>query len=547
MVHTDRADAADGTRFDEDLPRIRPALTAAAFLVLAVFYAVTAPANRTEADDALWYAADVERLEWPGLFQPLHLLYLPLGRAAWQAAKGFGGPERAYPLLALLGAICMAAAMVVAWDLLVRRLNVRPLQAACATGLLAFSYGVWRYAAEAEVYAPAFLGSAVLAHLALAAHPGAWNRVGLVVSGAATPFLYSLAVGAAAVAVPVARLSRHGWRETAAYVVPTGVLGVGLATLGYVAAGRPGSSLIEFYRGGEGGLWLGSVADLGRHLLAASQVLVSGNFVLVYETVREALPGWLPGRMLQDELYAGIHAPPLIGWLAPLTLLALFSCVIWFVLAVRRPERSAARRAARRMGAAWLAAHVLLGVAFSRAGQPEVWLLAVFPAWLLAVSLLVPDGDAVAPTGALCAALMVHNAIGGLAVYQSVDGDRHRAKATWLVETSVAEDVILTAESAGFARYLSYWAPSNVVNLQFLPLDTLGMVYDSAVSSGARVFATGEVFDPPEHYRALRPILADSLQALMARSRNDFVLRRTDEFGGVFEHVAGMGGGEAER
>ena len=69
MARSGRADATDGIRIEENLPRIRPALAAAAFLVLAVFYAVIAPANRTEATDGLWYAADVERLEWPGLYE----------------------------------------------------------------------------------------------------------------------------------------------------------------------------------------------------------------------------------------------------------------------------------------------------------------------------------------------------------------------------------------------------------------------------------------------------------------------------------------------
>lgn len=509
--------------------------------VLSLFYFFTAPANHSEADDAFWYALDVETGAWADLFHPFHLSYLPLGRVVWSTVRFLGGPDRAYPALMALGAVATAGALLVAWDLLVRRLGIGRVRAGLATAVLGLTYGVWRYATEAEIYALALLVNVGLVHLALAGRPNRLGRIGVVVLGALAPFVHILAAVVSAIAVPVAIFSRRGWRATGRYMILTAALGLTFAFAGWRMAGSPDGDLLAFYRGGQEATMVRDIGDVARHGVAASQVLVSANFVLTYPSARRVLEGLFPGHMLQDEAFAGAHAPAAVGWVAPLTLLAVVASAGWLVSARGRATGGDARRAARRLAATWLLLHAIVGVLFSWAGQPESWMLAILPAWLLAVTLLVSNDTPLMPLAGVVIALLLHNGIGGLAVYANEDGDRHRAKAAWLVANGESSDAVLTAESAGFARYLAYWSRARVFDLQFKSSNEVREALQSAGSVPGRLFATGEIFDPPDFYRHLRPSQADSLQAATMSFRDDFAIVARDSFGHVFVRRRGHG------
>jgi hypothetical protein len=238
--------------------------------------------------------------------------------------------------------------------------------------------------------------------------------------------------------------------------------------------------------------------------------------------------------MLADEIYAGAHAPAAIGWVAPVTLSLLLLASVWFVLSSKRQRESGARSAALTLGATWLLLHLLIGILFSPPGQPEVWMLALLPGWLLVVCLLVPVKGTFRPLVAVVIALFAHNLIGGLWVYCNPEGDRGRAKGGWLVENSRPEDAILTADSPVFARYLRYWAPAQVFDLQHLR-NELRESWPRVQAAQGTVFATDDVFRPPAYYRVLRPVESDSLIAFGSEIQGNFSRVIVDEFGGVWE------------
>jgi hypothetical protein len=523
----------------------RPALagrwvTVAAVVLLAAFYIATTPANRSEADDAFWYAWDVEQSSWAGLLQPFHLLFLPLSRVVWLGASTAGLAERSYPILTIMGAVAAAATVVICWDLLVRRISMNRAQAAVAVGLLAFSYGFWRYSAEVEVYALALLWCAGIVNLALADNPGRAGRVGLVLLGATAPLIHILSGVLAGVAAPIAIVLRRGIRPAVRYVAAAGVLGLVLATAGYRLTDQPAESLVSFYAGEQSVRSLGGAGNIVRHAVAASQVVVSGNFLLTYPGVRDRIAGWFPSRMLADEIYAGEHAPTAIGLLAPLTLVALLAGAAWFLRSGTRRAMDRPRVALLVLGSTWLLLHIVAGVMFSPGGQPEVWMLALLPGWMLIVGLFVNGTEVNRPLVALVAALFAHNLIGGLWVYRSQEGDRGWKKGAWLIENSRSEDAILTADSPVFARFLRYWASADVYDLQYLRNDLRG-AWTRARGVDGSVYATDDVFEPPAYYRVLRPVESDSLLAFGAEIQPGFDRVSADEFGGVWMLNSGAG------
>lgn len=514
---------------------VSPLIPAVAFVLLSLFYFLTAPGNPTEADDALWYAHDVETATWPELWHPYHLLYLPVGRLFWGFTRAIGLVDRAYPALILMGAMFSAAAVVVVWDLLRRRLGIEPLRAAVASGCLAVTYGVWRYAAEAEIYAMALLVTAGLTHLALARKASHGLGLAVILLGAIAPFVHILAVLVSAIAVPVGILRQRGIRAAATYAVVTAVLGLVIGTAGMSAAGGSGS-VVDFYRSDKPTVSVGGGTGAIRHGIAASQALVSGNFLLTYPSVRRELGDRFPDRMLEDELYAGRSAPQLIGRLAPFTLLALFAGGVWLLASHRRTrvDWMYTRRSAAWFAGSWLLAHVATLVAFARPGQPESWMLAILPTWLLVVCWLVWDQTKLAPLTFFAGALALHNGIGGFGVYADEDGDRYRARASWVIAEADSTDAILTAESAGLTRHLTYYGAAEVVDFQFTTPREIRAKIGRIRDVPGQVYAMSDIFDPPAHYRNLFPELADSLARITAEVRGQFVRVHSDSLGAVY-------------
>ena len=512
-----------------------------ALALLASLFVWTSPENRTEADDAFWYAWDVETAPWPGLLHPHHMLYLPICRLVWLVVRALGLADRAYPALVVTGAITAAAAIVVSWDILVRRLNFDGSLAALAAGLLAFSYGFWRYSAEVEVYAFALLWSAILVNLALAVRLDRKGFISLALLGALAPLVHILIACLAGIAAPLAIGIRRGWRSAAGYVATAGSIGLAFAAVGYRLAGGASEGLIAFYRGGKSTEAVAGFEGAARHAVAAGQAVVSGNFLLTYGSFRDQIASWFPYRMLADEIYAGEHAAVTIGYLAPATLAALLVATIWFVRSTGWQRLHRARWSAFVLAGTGLALHIGLGTMFSPAGNPEYWLISLFPVWLLVVCLFVPIMGPRRPLAILVAALFVHNLIGGLRVYDRADGDRGWAKGRWLIENTQPEDEILTADSPVFARYLRYRAPATVFDLQGLSDEQLVTVWAEDLDRSGSVFATDDVFRPPAYYRVIRPAEAESLGAFGRSVRPEFVLEQVDEFGGIWRRIERSG------
>ena len=192
------------------------------------------------------------------------------------------------------------------------------------------------------------------------------------------------------------------------------------------------------------------------------------------------------------------------------------------------------RSCAAALAATWLLIHAAVGLFFSPAGNPEFWILSLIPAWLLALCLFVPTDGRRGALAVLMIALFAHNLVGGLAVYNEPDGDRVRAKGHWLIENTGPGDAILTADSPFFARYLRYWAGGEVFDLQYQDEVELSRIWSEVTAVPGKVYATHDVFAPPDYYRALRPVEGSALVEFGHLRNREFEPMVSDEFGGIW-------------
>ena len=528
------------------LNRWAPAIVA--FGLLLGLYTLTSPGNHSEANDAYDYARRVEAPGWSGLCHGQHLFYLPVCKGLFIGARQARLAERAFPVMIWFSRVSGALAVVLLALLLRRRgaeLEHSPdlagaLQIAAwmGAGGLACSYGFWRYSNEAEIYCPATL-LVLLAWFAAAGRPTQRNAALSGLCGALGCLLHIFAVLPTFAALPLFYLWQRRLRHAVLHLVLAGTLcgTVYLAVYGTRA-------VTEIFAGGaaqpEGGF---RATGLVQGAIGLTQDLTAGNFLFTQERFQQALTRTFPHRALHRFIYTAQHADR-AARTVPFVTLALLALTGLVLLAVRwkiwhaawRPRRSLDPPLAAAAGL-WFGLHALILLS-REPGNPENWIMALPPLWLLiAVTLYAPlaaAGRTLLPA-AMTVLLLAHNYFGGLRLLARPQGDYCAAKAAWFLTRTAPDDLIITAESDEFVRYLAYHQTARIEHL----------LYDVAPSGQTRwlamvrqhpgrVFATPDVFQPLPSFQHRFPAQAAFIASLGRRLAPDFVRAATNEFGGVF-------------
>lgn len=505
-------------------------------LALFAFYYATAPGNRTEADDAFWYACLVRQAPLGSQVagqHSSHLLYLPLMTSIYRLAQDAGITLSSYDLLRLISSIAAAATGVLFYLLLRERLGVGFHASLAATTGLCVSYGFWRYANEAEVYAPA----AALIVLGLWLALGANTRLrlaGVVLTFTVATFVSILSLIPALVVVPFLVAPRMGFRNAAVYVASLSLLVAAIAYGAYLRADHGTSSFVAFLKGPPPSSdWTHGAAQ---SVVGFGQSLIAGNFLLTHTAVLDALQERYV-KVFSEERFLAAHTSPWLGFVPFATLASLFVAfaLLGFVL-LRNPRRSAPRPRLLALLVTWIVAYWLVVLRVEPIA-PEAWTLLLIPIWIVVATTVFDRVDKVRPglVWLFVGALFLHNLLGGMLLMHGVSTDFNARKAAWLVANARPEDVILTAAGSVFPRYLAYQSHARVISLYGAYTSSdVEQYYHLALTTPGHVYITGDVFHPPSYIRIANPVLNAALRRLSADLRDNVSEARSDAFGGVY-------------
>lgn len=506
------------------------------FGLLFLAYFLTQPSARFEADDAYDYAALVERGEFADLLNPYHPIYLPVVKTVYYVARVFGDTFDALMIFRILGAALAALTALLVYSI-VSELASEKI-ALFAAGGLAASYGFWRYAAEAEVYAFAFAAGAFLVWIGLRA------RSAILVAASAVVAVLAHALNAGAVLILPYILRKRGWAWSR--IATVGALGavLGLATtyliyriavtsdLMYQA---DASSYMGFYLG-EG---LGAVSSPKNVLLGIGvlgSVVFAPNFLMILPPSREVLVDLFSANAIGDEVIMGTTNPLWIGIAGAVVTVAAVGvagyAIVGGAIQTVRGGIGEGRRLLLVVSLLWALGCFAVIVWTGGPTQPEVWLVFLVPFWMLLGS-LIKEPDRASGFKLVPALLAVSTLIAGLLPIH-VGENRQATLGRWLVEHLEPGDVLVTADSSGFARYVGYFSATDAVHIgyngsqddsvetietlsQLLQTDADNMeIADLFASvyllSGAHrtagtgeLYFTADVLDPPSWMRAARP------------------------------------------
>ena len=479
------------------------------WILLFVIYLVTAPGNRTEADDAFWFACEVDRgsLRDQLLGHFSHLLYLPLMSAIHQALDWLGVTLSTHDLLRLISNLSAPSAALAFFAIARSRFHMSLDAALASTAGLCASYGFWRYANEAEVYALA----AVLALAALWMAFGATSPMRVVaVAGLAiaASFINILSVIPALVVIPIIVARTNGIGRVGLYVCSYLAMFLAVTYGAFVYVGTD-SSYVAFVKPPQPSVSFRSGAV--QSVMGFGPSLVAGNFLLTHTPVLD----WIDShtsrvleeeRFLAEQLSVGMQAAPLI------TGSALGVFLILLVESLRRhgmTSRSTSNRLILPPLLAWIVGHWLVVVRVDP-GAPEAWIPLLLPVWF-AVGILVFDRARSASQTRMIwlvvIALTLHNYAGGLLLMRDSSKDYNARRAAWLVANAGPDDVILTIAGPVPTRYLAYHSAAPVISLWAVSPGAVGPLYSRALTTSGNVYVMGDVLDPPPQIRLGDPSL----------------------------------------
>jgi hypothetical protein len=545
-MQVDRAEpATSSTPMDDAREPGRSRLVAlAVFLVLAAVFIVTAPVNRTESDDAYQFAYEIEHgLTSHGTAR--HVAFVPVMRFVYLSTHALGSSISGLALTSAVNACLAAAAVALVFLLLRRRLERSIGVSILGASLLAVTYGFWRFSAEVEVYALALLTAVVAVFVATGGRLSERRRVIVVALVAALAVsAYSANALIAFVAIPAVFVAERQMRKVplyAAVLIPALLITVALPYLGLRESGE---SLGEAYAAADtSGLGVDSFVKGG---VGAGQAVISSGFLFAYPQFADAVADGIPGRSISDEIYTaetiGVAQRTVMTGTFALALILLLACVVMAVPGIARSWRTPLVMAML----VWLGGVVafqLLRPEF--ADGPELWLLTLPPLATLVTAGLTGPASRIRHGSALLvglvAVMLIHNGA-GMAMVQGSSGDRNHAMAEWLLDNTGDGDTILTMDSSLFFRYLRYQGDAEVI---FVVddidewADPVGATIELALSSEGAVYATGDVFSPPDYLSQQDESRQRALVDYGTALAPSFELVHQGEFTGVYRFLTG--------
>ncbi len=492
------------------------------FFGLVLFFLATSPVNRSEAEDAYDYAWRVETSSGVDLLDGNHLLYFPAMKMLYEAVEHL--EIRAFPVLVCFSAVSTAGLLFLVYQLLRRRLGFERIDALLASAALGSCYGVWRYAAEAEIYA--ISGALALLLLLVAVGEDGYVRHPVVsaliaLAGVCMHIMNILP----AFAIGVVCIFQRRWKTAMLY----GCLFSGAMLLLVALLFPLGWDIRETLQVSplaySGGLF--KLASYPRALIGLGSGIVSSQFVFGWEAVRQLAVELFPGMMLSEECFFG----KAVGASLALTgaVLALACALAFLALVVRLPWRKgleplpvAAKSIAMVLGI-WCAIFVATIFKYDSAA-PEFWIQTIPPLFLLVFSCVALRGGVVRLRIAMLVftgLLFMHNGLVGILPLTKASTDYNYCKTKPLLELVGRDDLVLTSDNPVYFHYLRYVCHGEVVDLYGIGAGGEDELLERVASCAGSVYAFDDLGNPPPSMRLRLPNQWERVKKLGERLSKD--------------------------
>lgn len=438
--HANPAPAAGFARYSELL----------IFAALVLFFLISFPGNRSEADDGFHYAYLVKTQGWAHLLQPRYLLFLPICKVLYQLTA-----LDPYLLMCILSSFCSAGTLLLCYRFLSNVMQLPRGAALWGCAFLLFSYGYWRYSVEAEVYSISNLLCTAVLYIIL-------SRRSVVLAGllaGLAVLIYKPNAMPLFFVFPFAFLIKRRWIPFFVYPAIGGIVVLVGYFLAYRYVGSSGA-FVQFLAEGASRSY-GSV--FVTIFVVLSNVVATG-FLYGIDAVEHFIRSKFPANLIVEEVYAA-NANGFRNHIAIVTLVLLaVSMVTLLIMALRRFSR---RNLNWEQGILLCWIIVYAGVLlYLDPNSPEPWTMLLVPLMLLLTAVLFAPLFENLRTRRFAwiviAILFLHNFAGGYGVIATEKSDYIAQRTGWLKHHAQQGDLVLSLGSRSTLAYIVYKTPAEI-------------------------------------------------------------------------------------
>jgi hypothetical protein len=489
-----------------------------AFLVLFLFFVITIPGNKSEADDGLAYAYLVRTQDWDKLFLSRYLLFLPFFKAVHYVLGSIGLSADVYLTMAYLSCIFSALTILVCYRILTRVLKVSREAAIWGCLFLAFSYGFWRYSVEAEVYSLANLFCVLILYLVFKPRGTRSATVPVIIAGVLAG-LAALIYKPNAIPVffcyPLYFLFTKRWKGLFLYSASAIVVTIGVYYIVFINLGRD----ITFM----GFLVEGSSRSYGSPLLTCFILLsniITTNFIFGIEPIKQFVSQKFPANIITEEVFAA-RRNSFFNHAAVASFVALAG--IMFLLLVKgwRLFSRKSITAVHYVILGWILFYSIT-LLYLDPNSPEPWTMLIVPLSLLITSLWIyPFFRQMKKTlpYLFIAVLLIHNYMGGYKLIANKKSDYSAHVTGWLLKNSQRGDLILSLGSRYTLTYIQYNTPANLCSPE-QSFDRCLKEAEATIASGARVFILDDVINADQVVKFRHPETFEKTKQFVSKYRD---------------------------
>lgn len=491
--------------------------------IVWALYVLLIPVNRTENDDGYHYAWLLLHGDKAALFQSRFPLFLSAEKGLFTLLKWLGFAPDAYMLLVWVSSFFAAGAIFIFYLIVRKRFRLSRRSAVITVLMLAFSYGFWRYAVEAELYSIShFL---IFLTFYLLTRPAGEDDL--------RPVLSAAAIGSLAVMVykpnfiplflafPWIFIANRQWKRAACYLA-AGAAGIlGIYALIYVSVPVTEHSYISY-------LFSGSDGNSGNPLMSIFVYLsdiASSNYLYGFSYLTTLIHARFPANMIVEEVLTASFYPALnyaaVATSACLLLTALF---IVYRKVTLTPLRSVGNAQQRLQLVMWLWLIVYwLVLAVLDPDSPEPWMMLVPPLFFLTGTGLVQRFEGADKPGfyavyLLLVLLIVHNLVAAVIPNLNSRSDYNKNKTEHIIALATTDDVIICFGSYTEFYYLQYYSHGRVLDANE-SLQNLPAVLAASRLKKSTVFLTDDVIHPEDVMKFRNPKNLSVLKTMIRTHR----------------------------
>ena len=448
------------------------------FAMFVAVYWFTSTGNLSETDDVYAFIYRTEHFPFSQVSDPRLMLYHMAMRGLYLSVNGFTSlfsyEVTALTTMRCFSIVCAALTLRLAFRILIKHFDVSQTAALSAVLFLAFSYGYWRYAAEAEVYIPACLLILWVYDRLLDAPVSGTNLMLIAFVAGATVLFYQPSVIPLFFAFPFLFNVKREWKSCFVYLFVGGVTVLAGYIWGFSLYWDAPLSVSEFQvflsqRSEE--FMLPSMSlktvifSVARSGFSLMHDFASANWVFASQPVLVLVEKMFPQNVIAEEVYLASQ----VGWRLYLLIftqgmlgLMILALIIQGLKRVKKVNVSRGLMVL----IVWLAINGAIIGRLNPAGI-EAWIM-VFPPLMILVGVVILN---VLPNKfralifASIGVLVFHNIVGGLSLVWDESYEYHKVKGKWAIEQGSSKDLIVVTGDAGFAETLRYLSASKVVYL----------------------------------------------------------------------------------